>query len=208
MDVVNKIEQDDSILKVTIIRNGNAAKQFDAVKVFHDYFIEESENQKKKLAEEALLNSKYKGVYDLKASYFAALKTQATKTPTGLYYLITKKSGGKKPANGADIYIHYSGFLENGSLFDSSIESVAKTFGKFDPNRAAQHGYQPIPFQAGRKDGMIPGFIEGIEKLSFGDKAVIFIPSNLGYGEAGAGDVIPPNANLIFEIELLEKMPQ
>ena len=53
---------------------------------------------------------------------------------------------------------------------------------------------------------MIPGFIEGIEKLSFGDKAVLFIPSNLAYGEAGAGGVIPPNANIIFEIELLEKM--
>jgi peptidylprolyl isomerase len=55
---------------------------------------------------------------------------------------------------------------------------------------------------------MIPGFIEGLEKLSFGDKAVIFIPSRLGYGEAGAGGVIPPNANIIFEIELLENMPQ
>ena len=51
---------------------------------------------------------------------------------------------------------------------------------------------------------MIPGFIEGIDKLSFGDKAVIFIPSKLGYGEAGAGNVIPPNATIIFEIELVE----
>ena len=89
-------------------------------------------------------------------------------------------------------------------MFDSSIEEVSKAFGKFDTNRAAQNGYTPLPFQAGRKDGMIPGFIEGIEKLSFGDKAIIFIPSNLGYGEAGAGGVIPPNANIIFEIELLE----
>jgi FKBP-type peptidyl-prolyl cis-trans isomerase len=52
---------------------------------------------------------------------------------------------------------------------------------------------------------MIPGFIEGIEQLSFGDKAVIFIPSHLAYGQAGAGNVIPPNANIIFEIQLLEK---
>ena len=208
MDVVNKIEQNDSILKVTIIRNGKAAKQFDAVKVFHDYFVVESENQKKKMAEEATLDAKYKVVREQKAAYFTALKSKAIKTATGLQYVITKKGGGKKPANGSTIYIHYAGFLENGSLFDSSIEEVAKTFGKYDPNRAAQHGYQPIPFQAGRKDGMIPGFIEGIEKLSFGDKAVIFIPSNLGYGEAGAGGIIPPNANLIFEIELLEKMPQ
>ena len=208
MDVVNKIEQNDSMIKITIIRNGKAAKQFDAIKVFNDYFIVESENQKKKIAEEATLDAKYKTVRELKAAYFTTLKTKATKTSTGLQYVITHKGSGKKPTTGSNIYIHYAGFLENGSLFDSSIEEVAKTFGKFDTNRAAQHGYQPIPFQAGKKDGMIPGFIEGIEKLSIGDKAVIFIPSNLGYGEAGAGGIIPPNTNLIFEIELLDKMPK
>jgi cyclophilin family peptidyl-prolyl cis-trans isomerase len=208
MDVVNKIEQGDYMVKVTIIRNGEDAKKFDAAKTFRDYFSVEAENQKNKLAIDAAANAKYKAVFDQKASYFTALKTKSIKTTTGLQYVITKKAGGKKPANGANVYIHYAGFLENGSLFDSSIEDICKTFGKFDANRAAQNGYQPLPFQAGKKDGMIPGFIEGLEKLSFGDKAVIFIPSKLGYGEAGAGDVIPPNANIIFEIELLEKMPQ
>jgi peptidylprolyl isomerase len=207
MEVVNKIVQRDSILKVTIIRNGEAAKKFDAVKTFQDYFAVEAENQKNKVAIDAAANAKFQAVNDQKAASLAAMKAKATKTPTGLQYVITKKAGGKKPANGANIFIHYSGFLENGTLFDSSVEEVAKTFGKYDPNRAAQGGYQPIPFQAGQKDGMIPGFIEGIEKLSFGDKAVLFIPSKLGYGEAGAGDVIPPNANIIFEIELLEKSP-
>ena len=207
MEVVNKIEQGDSMLKVTIIRNGEAAKKFDAVKTFQDYFAVEAENQKNKLAIDAAANTKFKAVYDQKAASLAALKAKATKTPTGLQYVITKKAGGKKPANGTNVYIHYAGFLENGTLFDSSIEEVAKTFGKYDANRAAQNGYQPIAFEAGRKDGMIPGFIEGLEKLSFGDKAVIFIPSKLGYGEAGAGGVIPPNANIIFEIELLEKLP-
>jgi len=208
MEVVNTIDQGDSMLKVTIIRNGKAAKQFDAVKTFHDYFIVEYENQKKKLAEVAVLDEKFRAVFEQKSAYFTALKAKSIKTPTGLQYVITKKAGGKKPASGANIYIHYAGFLENGTLFDSSIEEVSKTFGKYDGQTAAQNGYQPIPFQAGKKDGMIPGFIEGIEKLSFGDKAVIFIPSNLGYGEAGAGDVIPPNANIIFEIELLETMPK
>jgi cyclophilin family peptidyl-prolyl cis-trans isomerase len=208
MEVVNAIVQDDFMNKITIIRNGEAAKKFDAVKTFQDYFAVEAENQKNKMAIDAAANAKYKAVYDQKAASLAALKTNATKTPTGLQYVITKKAGGKKPASGADVYIHYAGFLENGTLFDSSIEEVSKTFGKYDANRAAQGGYQPIPFQAGRKDGMIPGFIEGIEKLSFGDKAVIFIPSKLGYGEAGAGGVIPPNANIIFEIELLESLPR
>ena len=212
MDVVNTIVQNDYINKVTIIRNGEAAKKFNAVKTFTDYFAVESENQKKKAAIDAenkkVYDTKYKEVRENKIAYFATLKAKATKTPTGLQYTITKKSGGKKPANGANVFIHYAGFLEDGELFDASIESVAKTFGKYDENRAAQNGYQPIPFQAGRKDGMIPGFIEGLEQLSFGDKAIIFIPSRLGYGSAGAGGVIPPNANIIFEIELLETIPQ
>ena len=212
MDVVNLIEQNDYMNKVTIIRNGKAAKDFDATKTFHDFFTAESKNQNQKSAadkeNQKNYDTKYKAVRDQKVAYYATLKSKLTKTSTGLQYIITKKSSGKKPVDGATVYIHYAGFLENGSLFDSSIEDVSKTFGKFDQNRANQKGYQPIPFQAGRKDGLIPGFIEGLEKLSFGDKAILFIPSHLAYGEAGAGDVIPPNTNIIFEIELLETMPQ
>ena len=193
-EVVNQVKQDDKIVTVTIIRNGEAAKKFDAVKVFHDYFSEIAKEQ-----------SKYAGVQKEKEDALAALKAKATKTSTGLQYVITEKGTGKKPANGTQVYIHYSGFLENGTLFDSSVEEVAKTFGKFDASRAEAKGYQPIPFTAGSKSGLIPGFIEGIEQLSFGDKAVIFIPSHLAYGAAGAGNVIPPNANIVFEIQLLEK---
>ncbi|RED26380.1 peptidylprolyl isomerase [Flavobacterium cutihirudinis] len=193
-EVVNQIKQDDKIVSVTIIRNGEAAKKFDAVKVFHDYF---SQIEKEK--------SKYSGAQKEKVEYYAALKAKATKTNSGLEYVITEKGNGKKPAIGTQIYIHYAGFLEDGTLFDSSIADVNKAFGKYDATRDEQHGYQPIPFQAGKKDGLIPGFIEGIEQLSFGDKAVIFIPSHLAYGATGAGGVIPPNANIIFEIQLLEK---
>lgn len=211
LEVVNKIEQDDFIKSITIIRNGEDAKKFDAKKTFYDYFKIESESQKQKVAAEAAAKkeyeAKYKAVCDQKVASFTELKSKAIKTATGLQYVITKKSGGKKPAMGSTVYIHYAGFLENGTLFDTSIEDVSKTFGKFDPARAAANQYTPIPFQAGRKDGLIPGFIEGIEKMSIGDKAIIFIPSHLAYGEAGAGDVIPPNTNIIFEIELMEKMP-
>jgi len=212
MDVVNLIEQNDFIKKVTIIRKGEAAKKFNAIKTFFNYFSLEAENQKQKLAIEAQskkkYDEKYKDVREDKVKYFNALKSKATKTSTGLRYVITHKAAGKKPAKGSPIYIHYAGFLEDGHLFDTSIENVAQTYGKFDQDRAAQNGYQPIPFQAGKKDGMIPGFIEGLEKLSFGDKAILFIPSHLAYGAGGAGDVIPPNANIIFEIELMEVVPQ
>lgn len=193
-EVVNKVVQGDNIVAVTIIRNGEAAKKFDAVKVFHDYFAD--------IAKE---KSKYAGAQKEKVDFYASIRPKATKTSTGLEYVITEKGSGKKPAAGTQVYIHYAGFLEDGTLFDSSIEEVNKTFGKFDAARAEQHGYQPIPFQAGKKDGLIPGFIEGIEKLSFGDKAVLFIPSHLAYGATGAGGVIPPNANIIFEVQLLEK---
>jgi len=207
LEVVNKIEQDDFIKSVTIIRNGEDAKKFDAKKTFHDYFIIESENQRQKVAAEAAAKkeyeAKYKAVCNEKSAYFTALKSKATKTSTGLQYVITKKSNGKKPAIGTNVNIHYAVFLENGTLIDSSLEDVSKTFGKFDANRAAANAYTPIPFQIGKKDGLIPGFIEGVEKLTIGEKAVLFIPSHLAYGEAGAGDAVPPNTNIIFEIELM-----
>lgn len=207
MEVVNQIEQGDEIISVKIIRKGEAAKKFDAVKVFTDFFAHEAENQKKQAAidEQAKRDyeAKYKAIIDQKVAELAVLRKTATKTKSGLLYKITHKGGGKKPAPGAMINIHYAGFLENGELFDTSMAEVATQFGKFDQNRASQHGYDPIPFQAGRKDGMIPGFIEGIEQLNIGDKAVLFIPSELAYGAQGAGNgVIPPNANIIFEIEL------
>lgn len=193
-EVVNKVVQGDNIVSVTIIRNGEAAKKFDAVKVFHDYFADISKEQ-----------SKYAGVQKEKVAYYTAEKAKATKTTSGLEFVVTQKGGGKKPAAGTQVYIHYAGFLENGTLFDTSLEDVARQFGKFDQQRADAKAYSPIPFTAGKKDGLIPGFIEGIEQLSFGDKAILFIPSHLAYGATGAGGVIPPNANIIFEIQLLEK---
>jgi cyclophilin family peptidyl-prolyl cis-trans isomerase len=211
METVNKIAPNDEIVSVTIIRVGDAAKKFDAVKVFSDFFSHEAENQKKQALIDAenkrIYDAKYKAIKEQKAAYFEGLKKAAKKSKTGLAYAIVTKGTGKKQAEGSMVFIHYAGFLEDGELFDTSVEKTANEFGKFDERRAAAKQYIPIPFELGRKDGMIPGFIEGIEKLSFGDKAVLFIPSNLAYGAQGAGNVIPPNANIIFEIELLEKMP-
>jgi FKBP-type peptidyl-prolyl cis-trans isomerase len=153
------------------------------------------------------LDEKYGSVKTAKVSELVVIRATATKSETGLEYKIVQKGAGVKPAEGGNVFIHYAGYLEDGTLFDSSYEEVNKTYGKFDQNRASQNGYQPLPFQYGKKDGLIPGFIEGLNAMSFGDKAVVFIPSKLGYGERGAGNVIPPNANIIFEIELLEGIP-
>ncbi|HEY0091515.1 MAG TPA: peptidylprolyl isomerase [Flavobacterium sp.] len=211
METVNKIDVGDVMNKVTIIRKGEAAKKFDAVKIFQEYVATDEENQKKQAIADAenkkLYDEKFKAIKELKAKHLAEIKSMAMKTRSGLRYKIITKGSGKKPAAGSTIFIHYAGFLESGEMFDSSRAEVAKEFGKYDPRRDQAGMYTPIPFEAGSNEGLIPGFIEGISKLSIGDKALIFIPANLGYGAQGAGKVIPPNANLIFEIELSEDMP-
>ena len=155
-----------------------------------------------------LYEQKFQTVIEDKKNYFQSIKGESIKSNTGLRYVITKKSGGAKPRNGATVYIHYAGFLESGEMIDSSIKSVATAFGKYDQQREVAGGYQPIEFIYGNRRAMIPGFTEGIEKLSYGDTAVLFIPSGLAYGAQGAGGVIPPNADIIFEIELLADKPQ
>jgi cyclophilin family peptidyl-prolyl cis-trans isomerase len=219
MDVVNKIAQDDVILKMTITRKGIAAKAFDAPKVFADYYNNKAEDDKK----QALINAenqkkqaeiqaeadkvykeKYASVITAKAAEIANLKATGITTTSGLIYKITQKGTGVKPVDGTTIYFNYAGYFEDGNLFDSSYADVCKVYGKYDANRDTQGGYKGFPFEAGKKDGMIPGFIEGLSLISLGEKAIIYLPSNLAYGASGAGGVIPPNANLIFEIEIIE----
>jgi peptidyl-prolyl cis-trans isomerase A (cyclophilin A) len=222
MDVVNLILQDDVMLTVTITRKGSMAKKFDAPKVFAAYYENKAEEAKKQaladaeknkaaqaaaLEKERIYKEQYATVIAAKKTYLETTKVTATTTPSGLSYKIIQKGTGGKPANGSTYYFKYAGYFEDGTLFDSSIEDVAKAYGKHDTNRAAQGGYKAFPFQAGKKDGMIPGFIEGLDLMSYGDKAIFYIPSKLAYGERGAGGVIPPNATLIFELELYKDQP-
>lgn len=210
-EVVNAIVASDVIESIKIVRNGEAAKKFDAVKVFNDRLKVEAENRKKAeekaAVEKAEFLAQFKDVIDTKLAFFETQKKATQKTSTGLEYTIFQKGSGKKPAAGSTVYVHYAGFFESGELFDSSYEDVSKAFGKFNQQKADAQAYVPFPFQYGNKTGLIPGFLEGLEKMNIGDKAVLFIPSHLGYGEAGAGGVIPPNTNLIFELELLDKLP-
>lgn len=218
MDVVNAIVQDDIIKTVRITRNGAAAKSFDAVKTFTDYYGNKGEDDKKQAAIKAeaqkkaaeaeaeknkVYNAQYAPVKAAKVAQLAALRATATKSATGLETKVTAKGTGTKPAEGTNVLINYAGYLEDGTLFDSCIEAVAKEFGKFDQNRATQNGYKPMQAQAG-KYNFIPGFAEGLNSMTIGEKAVLFIPANQAYGERGAGNVIPPNSNIIFEVELLE----
>ena len=209
MDVVNSIVQDDVIKNITITQKGSLAKKFSAEKVFANYFNNKAEEERKeaeaKAAAEKIQKEKITALNTEKVNYFNSQKASATTTPSGLMYKITQKGTGAKPAAGTTVFFHYSGFFEDGNLFDSSREEIAKTYDKYNEMRAMQGGYNPFPFEIGKKDGMIPGFLEAINLLSFGDKMIAFIPAKLAYGESGAGGVIPPNATLIFELEIFDK---
>ncbi len=109
------------------------------------------------------------------------------KTSTGLRYKITQKNDSGKPAKRGDIVkVHYTGKLLDGTTFDSSL----------DRNKPIE-----FPIGTGR---VIPGWDEGIMLLKEGEKASLVIPPYLGYGERGAGGVIPPNAILLFDVELIK----
>jgi len=211
-DVVDAIAQNDVMDKVTIIRKGDKAKKFDAVAIFKNREAALAEAQKVKAAKDAEERRKALAPYlkdmDAKVKFFETQRKKATKSESGLEYVLLKKGDGAKPADGSTVYVHYSGFFETGELFDSSHEDISKSFGKFNQQKADAKAYKPFPFQYGNKGGLIPGFLEGLNQMNFGDKMLLFIPSNLGYGAAGAGGVIPPNTNLVFELEMLEKMPE
>lgn len=108
------------------------------------------------------------------------------KTASGLYYKITEKGNGKKAEKGNPVSVHYRGMLLDGTVFDSSFKRN-----------------QPIEFSVGVGQ-VIPGWDEGILLLSEGDKAQLVIPSHLAYGAQRAGGVIPPNATLVFDVELVK----
>jgi len=194
-EIVNTIVQGDKIESIKIIRSGDKAKNFDAVKVFKNM---QDENKKKE--QDAL--KAIEGTMNETKAIFTDAKSKATTTNSGLSYYVVEKGTGGKPKEGEQINLAYAGYFEDGRLFDTSMEQVATKYNMLDPRRQAANQYTPIPFNYGQKTGLIPGFIEGIEQLNIGDKAYIFIPAHLGYGERGAGNVIPPNTNLIFELHI------
>ena len=111
-------------------------------------------------------------------------KAGVVELPSGLQYEILKQGTGAKPSANDKVKCHYHGTLINGTVFDSSV----------------QRG-EPATFGVSQ---VIPGWVEALQLIPVGSKWRLFIPSNLAYGEHGAGDVIEPNSTLIFDVELLD----
>ncbi len=114
-----------------------------------------------------------------------AESNQEVTTPSGLKYVDQTVGTGDVAVVGKNVSVHYTGWLENGKKFDSSVDR-GQSFS--------------FPLGAGR---VIKGWDEGVQGMKVGGKRKLTIPSDLGYGSRGAGGVIPPNATLIFDVELL-----
>ena len=114
---------------------------------------------------------------------------QTVTTPSGLKYIDTKVGTGPSPKTGQTCVMHYTGWLyengKKGAKFDSSVDRG-----------------QPFEFKIGMRQ-VIPGWDEGVATMNVGGKRTLIIPPELGYGVRGAGNVIPPNATLMFDVELL-----
>jgi peptidylprolyl isomerase len=174
-DVVNKIEQGDKIISVKILRVGAAAKAFSVTQQGFDGMVAK--------AKVAIEEGKKKD----RDAALATIKKQwpkLTTTKSGLMYEVLKKgSGGKSPTMGTSVTVHYEGKLLDGKVFDSSLSRGS-----------------PASFRIGE---VIQGWNEALITMTKGEKRRLVIPPELGYGEAGYPEVIPPNAFLVFEVELI-----
>lgn len=174
--IANRPENDVIINSVNIIKIGESANNFDEVSV---WINEEPKLEKRRIEiEKAKREELTKQLEKLSKGY--------TTTTSGLKYKILVSTKNKKAVNGNNVKVHYTGKLMDGNIFDSSLR-------------------RNLPFEFKIGEGrVIRGWEEALQILRVGEKASFIIPSNLAYGPRGAGGVIPPNATLIFEIELLE----
>ena len=193
----DKPEKDIKINKITIIANGKDAKNFNAVKVFEDYFKEINKREREREAKTKAAAAKF--LEEVKVQ-----EPQAKALPSGVKIFKLVDGKGKQPNHTHQVMVNYAGYLKNGPLFDSNVKEIEEAYGKYNSLSEQQGGYQAFPMPYNTSAQLIPGFRDALLTMKVGDKIRVFIPAALGYGERGAGDVIPPNSDLIFDIEITD----
>ena len=193
-EIVDSIEQNDIIKEIIIIRNGRDANNFDASKIFKNYFenreilAEQKEAKKTKIREDNIRR-------------FESLKKKSKLTKSGLQYFVIKKGKGKLVKSTNKAKVHYAVYFVDGTLLETSKEEIAKFNEVLNIQKLNSYGYKPIEAQVGPNDPMIEGFKEGVRLLKEGDKAILFLPYTIAYGKNGTRG-IPPQSDLIFEVEI------
>lgn len=195
--VVDSIAQNDQIQSIEIIKVGKEAKAFKAAERFASYFNGIEAAKKEKEERMSALLAKTTTMFDENAKNVIEL-------PSGLKYVITDTKNGLQPKKGADVKVNCAGYFTDGKLFWTTWKKLAEEYEMYDHRQESGGGYAPIATVYSDEAQLIAGFKEGLQKMKIGDKALLYIPSHLGYGAAGAGGVIPPNADLVFELELVE----
>lgn len=196
LEIIDSINQNDIIKEVIIIRKGKEAKSFNAPKIFKSHFEAEKklEHEKEEKAQAILKSTLEK---------FEKQRIDLTTLPSGLQYIVTEQGSGPALTETSKVLTHYAVYFENGKLLQTSKLEIAEALDVVNLRQKKANGYQPIAAEIGPDANMIPGFKEGLKQLHVGDKATLFIPYHLAYGEAG-GNGIPPKSNIIFEVEVLE----
>lgn len=196
LEIIDSIKQNDTIEELNIIRKGKEAKKFDAPEIFINHFAEaERLKKEKKDKAEAILNATIEK--------FATQKKNTIRLSSGLQYVITEKGSGEKLPEDAKLLAHYAVYFENGKILETSKIEIAEALDIVNEQRKAKDEYQPLTCDIGPDARMIAGFKEGLQQLSVGDKATLFIPYHLAYGESGTRG-IPGKSNIIFEVEVIE----
>lgn len=177
LEVLSQIKKDDVIKTIEIIRKGDEYKDYE---ITDESFKKMLKDKQEKINQEIM--KKNKKQVDMIDDFLS----KAIEDSSGIKYFIQKKSDNTdgNPNDSSQVTVHYRGVLLNGTVFDSSYDRG-----------------QPAQFPV---NGVIPGFSVALKQMKKGEKRIVFIPSNLAYGERGAGGAIPPNSDLIFELELLD----
>lgn len=198
VDVGNTLKPTESVIihELNIIRKGRDAKKFDAPKIFNNHFAEIERKEKERL-------EKIETAKNAAVEKFKKQRETVIKLPSGLEYTITQKGNGEKLKATDKVKTEYAVYFEDGKLLDASKLETAEAMEAVNPRKKATNGYQPITADLSPDAVMISGFKEGLQQLHVGDKATLFIPYHLAYGET-EGRGIPPKSNLIFEVEILE----
>ena len=174
-EVVDNIRQGDKIVSLRIIRKGIKAEQFRPDQAGFERLLADAGRREADVARAARQAAE---------TEIGKRWPQAVATASGLRYIIQRQGKGGSPARGGEVTVHYTGMLLDGTVFDSS----------------RQRG-QAACFRIGQ---VIPGWNEALVTMKKGEKRLLIIPPELAYGERGYPGVIPPNAFLVFEVELLD----